>query len=100
MPGHSRWKNGVASLAYVLGIHVFATIARRKTWMAGTSPAMTNSALFMRRNAPCRHAANVPMVFGQRPSPVKRRAADAGDRLMAGLRRLMPAVLMTVALAS
>jgi len=24
MPGHSRSKNGVASLAYVPGIHVFA----------------------------------------------------------------------------
>jgi hypothetical protein len=40
MPGHSRSKNGVASLAYVPGIHVFAT---KKTWMAGTSPAMTSS---------------------------------------------------------
>jgi hypothetical protein len=39
MPGHSRSKNGVASLAYVPGIHVFEP--RRKTWMAGTSPAMT-----------------------------------------------------------
>ena len=25
MPGHSRSKNGVASLAYVPGIHVFST---------------------------------------------------------------------------
>jgi hypothetical protein len=25
MPGHSRSKNGVASLAYMPGIHVFAT---------------------------------------------------------------------------
>jgi hypothetical protein len=40
MPGHSRSKNGVASLAYVPGIHVFFG-ARPKTWMAGTSPAMT-----------------------------------------------------------
>src|ERR1700686_1541929 len=40
MPGHSRSKNGVASLAYVPGIHVlFGT--RPKTWKAGTSPAMT-----------------------------------------------------------
>jgi glutaconate CoA-transferase, subunit B len=39
MPGHSRSKNGVASLAYVPGIHVFLSIL--KTWMAGTSPAMT-----------------------------------------------------------
>jgi hypothetical protein len=40
MPGHSRSKNGVASLAYVPGIHVFAARVH-KTWMAGTSPAMT-----------------------------------------------------------
>jgi hypothetical protein len=40
MPGHSRPKDGVASLAYVPGIHVFAH--QSKTWMAGTtSPAMT-----------------------------------------------------------
>jgi hypothetical protein len=40
MPGHSRPKDGVASLAYVPGIH--ALLTRSKTWMAGTSPAMTN----------------------------------------------------------
>jgi hypothetical protein len=39
MPVHSRSKNGVALLAYVTGIHVFGTA--RKSWMAGTSPAMT-----------------------------------------------------------
>jgi hypothetical protein len=27
--------------ALVAGIHVFAAVQRRKTWMAGTSPAMT-----------------------------------------------------------
>jgi hypothetical protein len=31
MAGHSRSKNGVASLAYVPAIHVFAQ--ERKTWM-------------------------------------------------------------------
>jgi hypothetical protein len=41
MPGHGRSENGVASLAYVPGIHVFIAV-RAKTWMAGTSPAMTN----------------------------------------------------------
>ena len=41
MPGHSRSKNGVASLAYVPGIHVLRLYATPKTWMAGTSPAMT-----------------------------------------------------------
>jgi hypothetical protein len=34
-------KNGVASLAYVVGIHVFVVRGKPKTWMAGTSPAMT-----------------------------------------------------------
>jgi hypothetical protein len=37
---HSRSKNGIASLAYVTGIHVLLA-ASLKTWMAGTSPAMT-----------------------------------------------------------
>ena len=41
MPAHSRSKNGVASLAYVAGIHVFTACVKPKTWMAGTSPAMT-----------------------------------------------------------
>jgi hypothetical protein len=40
MPGHSRSKNGVASLAYVPGIHVLS-LRVKKTSMAGTSPAMT-----------------------------------------------------------
>ena len=41
IPAHSRSKNGVASLAYVAGIHDFTVRANPKTWMAGTSPAMT-----------------------------------------------------------
>jgi hypothetical protein len=32
---------GFASLAYVAGIHVFTACVKAKTWMAGTSPAMT-----------------------------------------------------------
>jgi len=40
MPADSRSENGVASLAYVAGIHVSAAL-RPKTWIAGTSPAMT-----------------------------------------------------------
>ena len=39
-PAHSRSKNGVASLAYVAGIHDLSA-EPAKTWMAGTSPAMT-----------------------------------------------------------
>ena len=41
MPGPSRQKDGVLSHAYVLGIHVLRW-ATRKTWMAGTGPAMTD----------------------------------------------------------
>jgi hypothetical protein len=37
--GHSRSKNGVASLAYD---PVITTLHRVKAWMAGSSPAMTN----------------------------------------------------------
>jgi hypothetical protein len=33
MAGHSRSKNGVASLAYVPAIHVYLPGARVKTWM-------------------------------------------------------------------
>ncbi len=39
MAGLSRSKNGVASLAYVPAIHVFAA---RKTWIPGIKPGMTN----------------------------------------------------------
>src|SRR5258708_11606253 len=34
------------------GIHVFLSIESLKTWMAGTSPAMTGSELFLRRRRP------------------------------------------------
>ena len=52
MPGHTRSKNGVASLAYVPGIHELEAIAERKTWMAGTSPAMTTQSPSQNRKAP------------------------------------------------
>jgi hypothetical protein len=39
MAGHSRSKNGVASLAYVPVIHAFSP--QSKAWMRGTSPRMT-----------------------------------------------------------
>ena len=39
MPGHSRSKNGVASLAYVLGIHVFnAQGYQRRGWPGQARP--------------------------------------------------------------
>jgi hypothetical protein len=40
MAGHSRPKNGVASLAYVPAIHVFG-LDVHKAWMPGTRPRMT-----------------------------------------------------------
>jgi hypothetical protein len=40
MVGHSRSKNGVASLAYVPAIHVFAR-PLSKTWMPATGAGMT-----------------------------------------------------------
>ncbi|MFZ5733342.1 MAG: hypothetical protein ACOY4O_11435 [Pseudomonadota bacterium] len=40
MAGHSRSKNGVASLAYDPAIHLFAIIVRRR-WITGSSPVMT-----------------------------------------------------------
>jgi hypothetical protein len=49
MPAQSRSKNGVASLAYVAGIHAEPTVHYLKylrsgaAWMAGASPAMTNA---------------------------------------------------------
>jgi len=39
MPAHSRSQNGVALLVY--GGHPRLKSADEKTWMAGTSPAMT-----------------------------------------------------------
>jgi hypothetical protein len=42
MPGHSRPKDGVLSHAYVAGIFVLKHM-QIKTWMAGTSPAMTKN---------------------------------------------------------
>src|SRR3979490_1277849 len=41
MAGHSRSKNGVASLSYVPAIHAFALADAVKTWMPGTRPGMT-----------------------------------------------------------
>jgi hypothetical protein len=41
MAGHSRPKDGVASLAYVPAIHDFALRLVLKTWMPATSAGMT-----------------------------------------------------------
>jgi hypothetical protein len=41
MAGHSRLKNGVASLAYVPAIYALLNYSAAKTWMPGTRPGMT-----------------------------------------------------------
>jgi hypothetical protein len=41
MPGHSPSKTGVNAL--LAGIHVFSVLRKSKTWMAGSSPAMTRA---------------------------------------------------------
>jgi len=44
MAGHSRPKDGVASLAYVPAIHVLLPLSRTlesKTWMPGIKPGLT-----------------------------------------------------------
>ena len=61
MPAHSRSKNGVASLAYVAGIHVLSSDS--KTWMAGTSPAMT---------ARCASALRYAPVVTRKAAPMER----------------------------
>jgi hypothetical protein len=42
MAGHSRPKDGVASLAYVPAIHVFDFSNESKSWMPATSAGMTS----------------------------------------------------------
>jgi len=38
MPGHSRSKNGVASLAYGPGIHAFLFVPQRRGWPGQARP--------------------------------------------------------------
>src|SRR5712675_16397 len=71
MPAHSRSKNGVASLADVAGIHVLAAHSGSKTWMAGTSPAMTNgpcASQGFRRTIPRSLALDVVALDHRRPA--------------------------------
>src|SRR5215472_15594956 len=77
MPGHSRSKNGVAPLAYVAGIHVLAFA--RKTWMAGTSPAMTGLLC----------CARPPFHIGDALRHAEFLAAHLGERRDAGADRLV-----------
>jgi hypothetical protein len=41
MPAHSRPCLSIVMPGFMPGIHVFTTLQKSKTWMAGTSPAMT-----------------------------------------------------------
>jgi hypothetical protein len=67
MRGHSRPKDGVATLAYDPRIH--EAVRRRKpyviwvsSWIAGSSPAMTNAGFW--RNEPERGAAAFLHLMG------------------------------------
>jgi hypothetical protein len=62
MAGHSRPKDGVASLAYVPAIHVLATRAGLKAWMPATSAGMTG----------------MPFAASRRPGPTKHRPSSSG----------------------
>src|ERR1700704_5519538 len=50
MAGHRRSKNGVASLAYVPAIHVFAVADAVKTWMPGTGRARRSAWVSLSRS--------------------------------------------------
>jgi hypothetical protein len=60
MAGHSRSKNGVASLAYVPAIHVLFRVDADKTWMPATSAGMTERAALLDRNILERRRLNAP----------------------------------------
>jgi hypothetical protein len=66
MAGHGCSKNGVASLAYVPAIHVFAS--RKKAWMRGTSPRMTTERYF----TPSKSTSKTRVAFGGMTPPAPR----------------------------
>ena len=69
MAGHSRSKNGVASLAYVPAIHVFLEAISLKVWMPGTRQGMTSGDPLPNQS---RHHANID----QRLRPFRRHVID------------------------
>ena len=88
MPGHSRSKNGVASLAYVPGIHVFDTghnkdvDGRDKPGHDETSPlrpttvaAQTNALLDLFHSRVCR-----PILLPQRSGKQRNDKICSGPR--------------------
>src|SRR5688572_20277284 len=80
MPGHSRSKNGVASLAYVPGIHVLAT---KKDVDGRTSPAMTRLRLTI-RDCRGRLAATVRSQRRRWQAPLRHLATSAKQSLSEG----------------
>jgi hypothetical protein len=70
MAGHSRSKNGVASLAYVPAIHAFVLDDAAKTWMPGTSPGMT-------QERPCRFVVVYNKTGHRDPQPRPEEARSA-----------------------
>jgi len=64
MPAHSRPKDGVLSHAYVARIHVLAEQQQVKTWMAGTSPAMTIETQCLSPSCPALCRASTSSVHG------------------------------------
>src|SRR5260221_8159591 len=87
MPGHGRAKDGVGSARLCPGHPRLMTAAARKTWMAGTSPAMTekrSKSLFV--SGVGNHAA------GHQPVPDEQhhqRADRGGDETGALVRAVM-----------
>src|SRR5262245_44331319 len=61
MPAHSRPKDGIASLAYIAGIHAFSS--PHKTWMAGPSPAMMGPLPMKARYIRAMDALNTACLF-------------------------------------
>src|ERR1700710_1715769 len=66
MAGHSRSKNGVASLAYVPAIHAFALADAVKTWMPGPRPGMTERVVQFDQTTLEAHAPGRRRLFGAR----------------------------------
>src|SRR5258707_15178324 len=69
MAWHSRSKNGVASLAYVPAIHVFALAGAAKTWMPGTRPGMTGGWFYSALRRRCRSRGRGAVEHRDLPEP-------------------------------
>ena len=56
----------------VPGIHVFLLVGEKKTWMAGTSPAMTNAGAEIYYFTPSNSTSNISVAFGGMTPPAPR----------------------------